>query len=127
VEAGWTPEMSKLTEKVRKGRLYEFLRPLLTEIQNHPSAWPFLEPVNGQEVVDYYDVIKDPMDLKTMEEKLEGEVYQNIDQFIIDLEKIVANCRSYNNESSQYTKCADKIETFFNTRLTERKSKEADL
>ena len=33
IEAGWTEEMSKLTERPRKGKIYEFLRPLLTELQ----------------------------------------------------------------------------------------------
>ena len=33
----------------------------LSELQNHSAAWPFLQPVNGEEVTDYYDVIKNPM------------------------------------------------------------------
>ena len=34
---------------------------LLSELQGHPLAWAFLQPVNGEEVADYYDVIKQPM------------------------------------------------------------------
>lgn len=37
------------------------LKRLLRSLQSHKMAWPFLEPVNGDEVVDYYQVIKDPM------------------------------------------------------------------
>lgn len=29
--------------------------------QSHKMAWPFLEPVDPNEVPDYYTVIKDPM------------------------------------------------------------------
>jgi histone acetyltransferase len=35
------------------------MRKILTEMQEHPSAWPFLQPVSG--VPDYYNVIKEPM------------------------------------------------------------------
>lgn len=34
---------------------------LLGDLKSHASAWAFLHPVNGEEVVDYYDVIKRPM------------------------------------------------------------------
>ena len=34
---------------------------LLSDLQGHPQAWAFLQPVNGEEVEDYYDVIKRPM------------------------------------------------------------------
>ena len=34
---------------------------LLSDLQGHPQAWAFLQPVNGNEVEDYYDVIKRPM------------------------------------------------------------------
>lgn len=33
----------------------------LAALQSHGAAWPFLQPVNGEEVVDYYDVVKNPM------------------------------------------------------------------
>ena len=34
---------------------------LLTDLQGHPLAWAFLQPVNGDDVPDYYEVIKKPM------------------------------------------------------------------
>lgn len=37
---------------------------LVEEMQNYTHAWPFLEPVNIDEVTDYYDIIKDPMGIK---------------------------------------------------------------
>lgn len=38
-----------------------YLERLLRELRGHPQAWPFQKPVDGDEVVDYYDVIKNPM------------------------------------------------------------------
>lgn len=40
---------------------YSFMEHLLKELQGHSQAWAFLKPVNGDEVPDYYDVIKNPM------------------------------------------------------------------
>ncbi len=43
--------------------LYQALRTILNQARNHTSAWPFLKPVDREEVPDYYDHIKYPMDL----------------------------------------------------------------
>ena len=43
---------------------------LFSEIQNHPSAWPFAVAVNKEEVPDYYRVIEHPIDLATIEQKI---------------------------------------------------------
>jgi histone acetyltransferase len=37
---------------------------LLGELQGHTLAFAFQKPVNGDEVQDYYDVIKEPMGKK---------------------------------------------------------------
>jgi histone acetyltransferase len=34
---------------------------LVHSMQAFPAAWPFLYPVNPDEVLDYYDVITEPM------------------------------------------------------------------
>lgn len=39
---------------------------LLRDMQNHPQAWPFLTPVNAEDVPDYYDVIKEAMGMLMM-------------------------------------------------------------
>ena len=41
-----------------------------------------LNPVSKDEVVDYYDVVKEPMDLSIMETKLEAEQYMTPENFI---------------------------------------------
>lgn len=35
----------------------------LSDLKAHPLAWAFLNPVNADEVPDYYGVIKRPMGL----------------------------------------------------------------
>lgn len=122
-EAGWTAEMSKAAEKGRRGRLYEMLRPLLNELQSHPAAWPFLKPVDGEEVPSYYTVISNPMDLSSMDAKLEGDLYKALPEFIADFNLIVVNCRAFNDPDTSYCKNATNLEKFFQERLRARDSR----
>jgi histone acetyltransferase len=110
--SGWSPDMDEMARQPRHGPNYNQLLHLLNDMQNHPSAWPFLNPVNRDDVADYYEVIKEPMDLSTMEVKLESDNYITPDDFIRDAKKIFDNCRKYNNETTPYAKSANKLEKY---------------
>ncbi|ODQ62140.1 hypothetical protein WICANDRAFT_76317 [Wickerhamomyces anomalus NRRL Y-366-8] len=118
-ESGWTPEMDELAQRPRRGPHHAFMQHLLTEIQNHTASWPFSTPVNKEEVPDYYEVIKEPMDLSTMESKLENDHYSTLEEFVYDARLIFNNCRKYNNETTTYFKNANKLEKFFNSKVKE--------
>lgn len=45
-------------------------------------------------------MVRRPMDLKTMEEKLENGSYKNLSQFKRDFRLIVDNCRQYNGSDN---------------------------
>ena len=111
-ESGWSPDMDELARQPRHGPNYNQLLHLLNDMQNHGSAWPFSQPVNRDEVADYYEVIKEPMDLSTMEEKHEKDLYPTPEDFIKDAKLIFDNCRRYNNETTPYAKSANKLEKF---------------
>ena len=117
LESGWLEEMDKLAQKPKRGPHYNFMVSLFSELTNHPSAWPFAVPVNKEEVADYYEVIKEPMDLSTMELKLENDKYDSFDQFLYDTKLIFKNCRSYNGETTTYFKNANKLEKFLNNKI----------
>ncbi len=53
------------------------------------------------QVPDYYKVIKRPMDLRTMLNKLKNRVYDEISEVVADVKLIVANCRRYNEDDSE--------------------------
>ncbi|OAA81021.1 histone acetyltransferase GCN5 [Akanthomyces lecanii RCEF 1005] len=110
--SGWSPDMDELARQPRHGPNYNQLLHLLNDLQNHNSAWPFLVPVNRDDVADYYEVIKEPMDLSTMENKLEADQYPTPEEFIRDATLVFNNCRKYNNESTPYAKSATKLEKF---------------
>ena len=117
LEAGWTPEMSKLAEAPRRGRLYQVLRSVLNDLKKHPASWPFLTPVDGTEVPDYYDIITSPMDVSTMESKLESEKYGSVSDFAADVNLIVSNCKTYNNPETTYYKNATILESYYRERI----------
>ena len=95
--SGWSPDMDELARQPRHGPNYNQLLHLLNDMQNHSSSWPFTQPVNRDEVADYYEVIKEPMDLSTMEEKHEKDLYPTPEDFIRDARLIFDNCREYIN------------------------------
>jgi histone acetyltransferase len=110
--SGWSPDMDELARQPRHGPNYNQLLHLLNDMQNHQSSWPFLQPVSRDDVADYYEVIKEPMDLSTMEAKLEADNYGTPDDFVRDAKLIFDNCRKYNNETTPYAKSANKLEKF---------------
>nr|GFB94470.1 histone acetyltransferase GCN5 [Tanacetum cinerariifolium] len=44
-------------------------------IHDHADAWPFKDHVDVRDVPDYYDIIRDPMDLKTMAKRVNSKQY----------------------------------------------------
>lgn len=118
-EAGWSEEMDLLAQRPKRSPHFAPMQSILIELQNNNSAWPFLQPVNKDEVQDYYDFIKNPMDLSTVELKLENNKYDTFESFIKDIRLIFSNCRTYNNETTSYYKYANKLEKFFEKKVKE--------
>ena len=90
---------------------------LLSDLQGNSLSFAFRQPVSKDDVADYYDVIKEPMDLSTMEQKLEAEQYQTPEDFVKDARLIYDNCRKYNGETTSYAKMANKLEKYMWTQI----------
>ncbi|KAI1189940.1 Bromodomain-containing protein [Nemania serpens] len=109
---GWSPGMDELAREPRHGPHFNELQRFLSRIQFHKQAWPFLNPVDKDEVSDYYNVITSPMDLSTIEDKLKQDLYATPRDLVNDLKLIFSNCRQYNDASTVYSKCAAKLEKY---------------
>ncbi|NXD31056.1 KAT2A acetyltransferase, partial [Spelaeornis formosus] len=119
-ETGWKPLGKEKGKELKDpDQLYNMLKNLLAQIKTHPSAWPFMEPVKKSEAPDYYEIIRFPIDLKTMTERLKNRYYVTKKLFIADLQRIITNCREYNPPDSDYCKCANTLEKFFYFKLKE--------
>lgn len=53
--------------------------------------------VSGFILQDYYDIIKQPMDLGTIKERLETNYYYSATECIQDFNQMFTNCYIYNN------------------------------
>jgi len=80
------------------------------KIKQNKNSWPFLKPVDPSEVLDYYEVIKEPMDIQTLEGQLESGIYKTKEKFVKDLKKIFCNAKLYNKPHTIYHRYAKDIE-----------------
>uniref|UniRef100_A0A7N8XJD8 histone acetyltransferase n=1 Tax=Mastacembelus armatus TaxID=205130 RepID=A0A7N8XJD8_9TELE len=79
----------------------------------------FPQRIFKTEAPGYYQVIRFPMDLKTMSERLKSRYYTTRKLFMADMQRIFTNCREYNPPESEYYKCANLLEKFFYTKIKE--------
>uniref|UniRef100_A0A4W4DS58 histone acetyltransferase n=1 Tax=Electrophorus electricus TaxID=8005 RepID=A0A4W4DS58_ELEEL len=117
-ETGWKP-VGKGKEVKDPDQLYSSLKNILQQVKSHQNAWPFMEPVKKNEAPGYYQVIRFPMDLKTMTERLKSRYYTTRKLFMADMQRIFTNCREYNPPESEYYKCANLLEKFFYVKIKE--------
>lgn len=117
-EAGWTvADLMPDAANARDGganaaTLKTDLLEAIRKISEQQYAWPFREPVNTEEVPDYLDVIKHPIDLKTMERKAKQDTYKTKQMLFNDVMLMCDNCRVFNEDGSQYTQCANRVERY---------------
>ncbi|XP_045472544.1 histone acetyltransferase KAT2A [Harmonia axyridis] len=124
-ETGWRPaaRATRLVHQLEESQdidvLAGMLKVVLHSVKNHEDAWPFKVPVDKNTVLDYYDLIKYPMDLKTMAERLKSRYYVSRRLFIADMMRIFTNCKIYNAPDTEYYQCAVNLQQYFQTKMKE--------
>ncbi|KAK2168123.1 hypothetical protein LSH36_20g07088 [Paralvinella palmiformis] len=71
------------------------------------------EEVLDARVPDYYTVIKNPMDLQSVENKCVSEQYKDPQLFIDDIALMLSNSYVYNKPDSVVGKCTKPLENHF--------------
>merc|ERR1719474_472922 len=79
------------------------------KIKTMQESWPFMKPVNKKQVKDYYEKIKQPMDLETISRKITSHKYHTRDEFVKDMKLIYLNSLTFNGENSEFTAKAKTI------------------
>lgn len=82
---------------------------ILDQLVQRDALEIFLEPVDTNEVQDYAAVIKNPMDLGTMREKLKAGEYDSLDEMEADFGLMIRNCLLYNNKETIFYKMGVKM------------------
>uniref|UniRef100_A0A914LKY6 Bromodomain containing protein n=1 Tax=Meloidogyne incognita TaxID=6306 RepID=A0A914LKY6_MELIC len=100
----------------------KFCTKLLTELMISKKCkgfnWAFLEPVDveGLKLFDYYDIIKDPIDLGTIRRKMDARQYVTPEEFKSDIMLMCDNCFTYNPEGQIVNKLGKQLLDYFNAR-----------
>jgi len=76
----------------------KFLAGLIRSLRRTKDARPFTMPVDPIKlnVPNYFEVITNPMDLHTMEKKLNNKEYSSSREFLADFNLILTNCVTFN-------------------------------
>ncbi|KAG0619321.1 hypothetical protein M758_4G131100 [Ceratodon purpureus] len=89
----------------------------LKRVMKMKEADPFNKPVDPIKlgIPDYLEVIKKPMDLGTIRDRLEkGEVYNTVDDIFKDVALVWSNCRQYNDDGDPIVGLLQNLESTFN-------------
>ncbi|XP_035657883.1 bromodomain adjacent to zinc finger domain protein 2B-like isoform X23 [Branchiostoma floridae] len=94
-------------------------RTILPELEKHEDAWPFLVPVNTKQFPQYRKIIKKPMDLSTIKNKLRDNKYRSREDFAEDVRLIFDNCETFNEDDSAVGQAGHNMRACFETRWSE--------
>lgn len=104
---------------------FRFFLNSIKVIKRLKDAVPFLTPVDTKKlnIPNYYDCIKNPMDLSTIEKKLTSNAYMYYQEVVDDFNLIVSNCIIFNGPDSSISKMAASIKTLFEKHMLNFPSK----
>jgi bromodomain-containing factor 1 len=93
----------------------KFVIGVIRSLRRTKDARPFTMPVDAVRlnVPTYYDIIKHPMDLQTMERKLNNNEYSDLGSFISDFNQILKNCMTFNGPDHAVTFMSKSMEAAF--------------
>ncbi|XP_075388162.1 bromodomain adjacent to zinc finger domain protein 1A [Tenrec ecaudatus] len=99
----------------RQGGVHELsaFEQLVVELVRHDDSWPFLKLVSKIQVPDYYDIIKKPIALNIIREKVNKCEYKLASEFIDDIELMFSNCFEYNPRNTSEAKAGSRLQAFF--------------
>jgi len=111
-------KLSRLSEPLQE------CHQILKFFQARPDADAFLEPVDWEAygLMDYPEIITHPMDLSTVQSKLEDGKYGSPSDFAKDMRLIWKNAMTYNRPDSDIFETAEKLAKLFEKKFGKIKS-----
>ncbi|XP_058028621.1 protein polybromo-1 isoform X4 [Ahaetulla prasina] len=114
-----------ISEISSPGYLKEILEQLLeavvvaTNPSGHLISELFQKLPSKVQYPDYYAIIKEPIDLKTIAQRIQNGSYKSIHAMTKDIDLLVKNAKTYNEPGSQVFKDANAIKKIFNMKKAE--------
>uniref|UniRef100_A0AAQ5Z9X6 histone acetyltransferase n=1 Tax=Amphiprion ocellaris TaxID=80972 RepID=A0AAQ5Z9X6_AMPOC len=100
--------------------LRQALMPTLEALyRQDPESLPFRQPVDPMllGIPDYFDIVKNPIDLSTIKRKLDTGQYQEPWQYVDDVWLMFNNAWLYNRKTSRVYKYCTKLAEVFETEI----------
>lgn len=109
------PDMNNLPSNPMPKHQTKYALNTIKVIKRLRDANPFLQPVDTVKlnIPFYYNYIQRPMDLSTIERKLNANAYEEPTQVVDDFNLMVNNCRKFNGEAASISKMALNIQAQF--------------
>jgi hypothetical protein len=88
---------------------------ILNEIKKHRASWIFAKPVTEDIAPGYFTIIKTPMDLTTITDKMPS--YKSKAEFVSDMRLMFSNCTLYNGPQNPFSEASEILRSYFERRL----------
>ncbi|CAG8522593.1 3726_t:CDS:2 [Diversispora eburnea] len=115
---GEPSESSSIDDKKQK-TWHKLVTMILQEISNHRYASVFQNPIREQDAPGYYDIVKQPMDLRTLKKRLRD------DQFHRDLMLMFMNASVFNRKETDIHQMATEMKDFVENQISEFRRSES--
>ena len=101
--------------KITAETITEKCLPIIEKLMIDKYGWVFRDPVDPVElgIPDYFNVVKEPMDLSLVKKKLEDGIYNDLDTFSKETKLIFENAILYNGEESDVGQMARSLISMF--------------
>ncbi|VDD79641.1 unnamed protein product [Mesocestoides corti] len=115
--------------KVNTNQLDFIKRHVISVIAKDKLAWPFLKPVDHQKLnlPDYPKIVKHPMDLGTIKQRLNLKFYRRASECLDDLFTMFRNCYIFNKPGDDVVAMAMKLERVARDKLQNMPFPEVEL
>ncbi|TFK56004.1 hypothetical protein OE88DRAFT_1652567 [Heliocybe sulcata] len=90
-------------------RFQTVINMLHSQIAQHRNGAIFQNPIKTSEAPDYHDIVRRPMDLKTIKQKIKDGLIVNSSEFQRDIYLIFANAMMYNRPGSDIYYMAEQM------------------
>lgn len=99
----------------------QVLKELMSK-KHEAYSFPFLQPVDpvALNCPNYFKVIKEPMDLSTVQYKYNNNQYETADEVAADIKLMFRNCYKFNPEGSPVNVMGHRLEQVFDTKWLDK-------
>ena len=95
-------------------RFQQLIYMLHSQISQHRNGNIFHNPIKNSEAPDYHEIVKRPIDLKTIKAKVRDGLINSTSEYQRDIYLMFANSLMYNRPHSDIYTLAEEVRSFSN-------------